>query len=91
MDTVSHGFYFIIPNKKCRQCKLYIPGGVTASASTPTPYSPPLEHHQLLGFQVRHVQFSALLFDSRVFAHKQPTHVREEEAKAGIVRVGVCF
>ena len=52
---------------------------------------PPLEHHQLLGFQVRHVQFSALLFDSRVFAHKQPTHVREKEATAGIVRVGVCF
>jgi hypothetical protein len=26
-----------------------------------------------------------------VFAHKQPTHVREEEATAGIVRVGVCF
>jgi hypothetical protein len=84
----SLSYYFISPKRRGD------PQPHILSVSTTAPFSLhslPLEHHQFLSFEVRHVQQTTLLFDSWVFAHQQPTHVRKEKAMIGIVRISVCF
>lgn len=49
-----------------------------------------LEHDKLVHLYVGHVDFLALFDYIRMFAHHQPTNVREEKSARSIVRVPVC-
>ena len=49
----------------------------------------PLEHHHRIGLQVVHVDGSAPAGHLGVLPHQQPADVAEEEAAAGVVRIGV--
>jgi hypothetical protein len=49
-----------------------------------------LEHEQLVGFHVAHVERLALDFDEGMLFGRQPADVRVPKSSPGVVRVGVC-
>lgn len=54
-------------------------------------YSLLLKAHHRICVKVGQIDLFPLLFDVRVFAHKKPSHMREEEATFSIVWIGVSF